>query len=74
MAQGEIPRITLDLPGLPHTNIGLDGEANFKGQSAKLKGKPIRVLAKVDGYEEKWLTLSISVENSPLYRSKIPHP
>lgn len=49
-------QITLDLPGLPHANIGQDGEANFKGVSAKLRAKPVRVLAKVDGYEEKWLT------------------
>jgi len=48
--------ITLDLPGLPHANIGPDGEANFKGITAKLRGTPIRVLPHVDGYEEKWLT------------------
>jgi hypothetical protein len=48
--------ITLELPGLPHASIGQDGEANFKGLSAKLRGKPIRVLPKVDGYDEKWLT------------------
>jgi hypothetical protein len=49
-------QITLDLPGLPHANISPDGEANFKGISAKFKGTPIRVLPHVDGYEEKWLT------------------
>jgi hypothetical protein len=49
-------QITLDLPGLPHASIGLDGEANFKGISARFKGTSIRVLAQVDGYEEKWLT------------------
>ena len=47
-------QITLDLPGLPHATIGPDGEANFKGLSAQFKGKPIRVLAKVDGYTENW--------------------
>jgi hypothetical protein len=52
-------QITLELPGLPHANIGQDGEANFKGLSAQLKGKAIRVLPKVDGYEEKWLTPTI---------------
>jgi hypothetical protein len=49
-------QITLDLPGLPRADIGPDGEANFKGISAGFKGKPIRVLAHVDGYEEQWLT------------------
>ncbi|SRR5216684_404371 len=49
-------QITLDLPGLPHANIGPDGEANFKGISARFRGTPIRVLPHVDGYEEKWLT------------------
>jgi hypothetical protein len=49
-------QITLDLDGLPHANIGPDGEANFKGISARFKGVPIRVLAHVDGYEEKWIT------------------
>jgi hypothetical protein len=49
-------QITLDLPGLPHANIGPDGEANFKGLSARFRGTPIRVLAHVEGYEEKWLT------------------
>jgi TIR domain len=49
-------QITLDLPGLPHANIGPDGEANFKGVSARFKGTPIRVLPHVDGYEEKWQT------------------
>jgi hypothetical protein len=49
-------QITLDLPGLPHANIGPDGEANFKGISARLRGTQIRVLPHVDGYEEKWLT------------------
>jgi hypothetical protein len=52
-------QITLELPGLPHANIGQDGEANFKGVSAKLKGKAIRVLPKIDGYEEKWLTPTV---------------
>ena len=52
-------QITLELPGLPHANIGQDGEANFKGVSTKLKGKAIRVLPKVEGYEEKWLTPTI---------------
>lgn len=52
-------QITLDLPGLPHASIGLDGEANFKGVSAKLKGRAIRVLPKVEGYEEKWLTPTV---------------
>ena len=47
-------QITLDLPGLPQAGIGPDGEANFKGISARFKEKPIRVLAHVDGYEEKW--------------------
>ena len=47
-------QITLDLPGLPHATIGPDGEANFKGISAQFKGKPIRVLAHVDGYVENW--------------------
>lgn len=47
--------ITLDLPGLPHANIGQDGEANFKGISPKLKGKAMKILPKVEGYEEKWL-------------------
>jgi hypothetical protein len=51
--------ITLELPGLPHANIGQDGEANFKGLSATLKGKAIKVLPKVDGYEEKWLTPTV---------------
>jgi hypothetical protein len=49
-------QITLDLPGLPHANIGPDGEANFKGIAAVFKGIPIRVLAHVDGYEERWFT------------------
>ncbi len=49
-------QITLDLPGLPHATIGPDGEANFKGISAQFEGKPIRVLAHVDGYAEKWQT------------------
>jgi hypothetical protein len=53
-------QITLDLPGHPHASIGPDGEANFKGLSAKLRGRPIRVLPKVDGYEEKWLTPSVN--------------
>lgn len=52
-------QITLDLPGLPHTNIGQDGEANFKGLSAKLRGKAIRLLPQVEGYEEKWLTPTV---------------
>lgn len=66
-------QITLDLPGLPHTDIGPDGEANFKGLSAKVRGKPVRVLAKVDGYEEEWLTptLEDSVLNVKLRRT---HP
>jgi len=49
-------QVTLGLPGLPHANIGPDGEANFKGISARFKGMPIRVLARVEGYEEEWLT------------------
>jgi hypothetical protein len=49
-------QVTLDLPGLPHATIGPDGEANFKGISAQFKGKPIRVLAHVDGYAENWQT------------------
>jgi hypothetical protein len=52
-------QVTLELPGLPHANIGQDGEANFKGLSLKLKGKAIKVLPKVDGYEEKWLTPTV---------------
>jgi hypothetical protein len=52
-------QVTLDLPGLPHANISPDGEANFKGRSAKLKGRPIRVLAQVSGYPEIWLTPSV---------------
>lgn len=52
-------QVTLQLPGLPHANIGQDGEANFKGVSAKLKGKSISVLAKIEGYEEKWLTPTV---------------
>jgi hypothetical protein len=51
--------MTLDLPGLPHANIGPDGEANFKGISAKFKGTPIRVLSQIDGYEQKWLTPAV---------------
>jgi len=50
-------QITVDVGGiLHHANIGPDGEANFKGISATFKGIPIRVLAKVEGYEEGWLT------------------
>jgi hypothetical protein len=49
-------QVTLELPGLPHANIGPDGEANFKGVSARFRGVPIRVLAKVEGYEDGWLT------------------
>jgi hypothetical protein len=52
-------QITLDLPGLPHADIGPDGEANFKGISARLRGTPIRVLAHVDGYEQKWLVPNV---------------
>jgi len=52
-------QVTLEQPGLPHANIGQDGEANFKGVSAKLKGTAIRVLPKVEGYEEKWLTPTV---------------
>jgi hypothetical protein len=52
-------QVTLELPGLPHANISPDGEANFKGLSAKLKGKPIKVLAQVKGYQEKWLTPTV---------------
>lgn len=51
--------ITLELPGLPHANISPDGEANFKGISAQYRGRPIRVLAQVDGYEQKWLTPNV---------------
>ncbi len=49
-------QVTLDLPGLPHANIGPDGEANFKDLPARVKGKSIRVLPRVDGYEESWLS------------------
>jgi hypothetical protein len=49
-------QVTLDLPGSPAEPIGSDGEAHFNGLSTKLIGKPIRVLVKVDGYEEKWLS------------------
>lgn len=56
--------ITLDLPGLPHANIGTDGEANFKGVGVRYKGLPIRVLARLTGYEELWLTPT--VENDVL--------
>lgn len=49
-------QVTLELPGLPHANISPDGEANFKGISARFKGRPIRVLAQVKGYPERWLT------------------
>jgi hypothetical protein len=52
-------QITLDLPGLPHAHIGQDGEANFKGISAKFKGTLIRVLPQVDGFEQKWLTPAV---------------
>lgn len=52
-------QVTLDLPGLPHATIGPDGEANFKGLSAKWRGKLIRVLPKVDGFEDNWLTPTI---------------
>jgi hypothetical protein len=52
-------QVTLDLPGDPKANIGPDGEANFKGLSAKLRGNAIKVLPKIDGYEEKWLTPSV---------------
>lgn len=53
-------QITLDLPGLPHASIGSDGEANFKSIPVAFKSKPIRVLARVDGYEEKWSTPSLT--------------
>jgi hypothetical protein len=65
--------ITLDLPGLPHAHMGQDGEANFKGLSATLKGKPIKVLAKVDGYEEKWLMPTV-YENVLTVELERAHP
>lgn len=52
-------QVTLELPGLPHANIGPDGEANFKGVSAQYKGKPIRVLPDVEGYEHQWITPTV---------------
>jgi hypothetical protein len=61
VAQGnDTPLITdgtiiLDLPGLPHAKIGPDGQANFT-ISGQYKGMPIRVLAEVDGYVERWQT------------------
>lgn len=48
--------ITLDLPGLPHATIGPDGEANFKGLSGQIQIQSIRVLPKVGGYAQRWLT------------------
>src|SRR4051812_40324288 len=51
-------QITLDLPGLPHANIGPDGEANFKSIPAGFKETPIRVLPHIEGYVEEWLTTS----------------
>lgn len=62
-------QVTLELPGLPHADIGPDGEANFKGISAQYRGRPIRVLPQVDGYLKEWVlpsvdgdTLNVSLE------------
>lgn len=59
----------MELPGLPNANIGPDGEADFKGVSAQYRGKAIRVLPEVEGYEHQWVvptvdgdTLTITLE------------
>lgn len=61
--------ITLDIPGLPHARIGPDGEANFKGISAKFKGRPVRVLTEIKGYTEKWLTPTV---DGPVLTVELP--
>jgi len=66
-------QVTLELPGLPHANIGPDGEANFKGISAQYKGKPIRVLPQIDGYEQQWLTPTVEGDTLDLTLEK-EHP
>lgn len=66
-------QITLKIPGLPHANIGPDGEANFKGISANFRGLPIEVLAQVDGYEEEWTTPSVE-DNVLTVKLEKAHP
>jgi len=67
-------QITLDLPGLPRAYIGPDGEANFKGLSARFKGTTIRILAQVEGYEKQWQSykLASGVVNLTLAREAPP--
>jgi len=67
-------QITLDLPGLPRANISPDGEANFKGLSARFKGSTIRILPQVEGYEKKWQSykLMTSVVDLSLVREAPP--
>ena len=53
-------QITLDLPGLPRASISPDGEANFKGLSARFKGSRIRILPQVEGYEKQWQSFKLT--------------
>jgi hypothetical protein len=48
--------IVLDVGGsLQHQRIGPDGEATFRGISARMKGASVRVLPQVEGYEQAWV-------------------
>jgi len=59
-ADGSVPVITSGTVTVelgnnrPTRAFGPDGDADFKGVPAKLIGATIKILAHVDGYEEKW--------------------
>ena len=54
-------KITIDLDNTRRTEeIASNGEANFKGIPAKLKGTSVKVLAQVTGYKEDWQSEKLS--------------
>lgn len=68
-------KVTIELDTVRRTEaIDSAGEANFKGIPPRFKGATVRVLPKVEGYEEKWQRhkLSGDVLNLPLIRVAEP--
>jgi hypothetical protein len=75
-ADGHIPiigsgKIIIDFETDRRTeSIGSNGEADFKGVPQRFRGTTVRVLPRVDGYEEQWqlVKLNGNVLNLPLER------
>jgi hypothetical protein len=79
-ADGSVPLITEGLVTLelgnatPSERIGPNGEANFKGLSARFKGSNVKVLATVKGFRDEWQELKLTgdVLDIQLMRVSIP--